>query len=135
MMSPGNGPARQPLKTLMEKHMKKTKWIALALVGGLALGASAMGCHHRHPGGKMAYYGDKIVKKMSKKLDLDEAQKAKLDAMKETMLQARKDFKEERGNQMEDFVAMLRSEDFNEKKANDWLDKKQAKMEETRRTG
>lgn len=87
------------------KCCSKSKAVkVLTLVGLVVAGVALGGClKHRDPAAR----AEKIVKRISKELDLSDAQKTKLVAVKDEFLSARKEFQKERTEMFDSLVAQL----------------------------
>jgi periplasmic protein CpxP/Spy len=88
-----------------------------ALIGFLSWG---VGYAQRSPERRMAW--------VAKRLNLDEQQTAKLQAVHEAMLQAREQFHKERAELFEEIAAQIKSERLDEAKVLQLLEQRQALM-------
>lgn len=84
--------------------MKTRSKIAIVAASIVAFAGSvfAFSGHHDHE-----YYGDKIVKKMTRKLDLTDEQVSKLNVAKDTVLEAKKLMRENKPQIQSDILTML----------------------------
>ena len=94
----------------------------LALIMGAAVLAAGCGrCH----GDWAEKYAGKLVKKLGSKLDLDGAQKAKLEAVKTTLLAKHAEMKGKRAGHLNDVLGLIRAEKLDKAKVNALIDEAQ----------
>ena len=98
----------------------------LSIVGGLAV----HGCRpHRHCG-TPEKNAERIVKKISSELDLDDQQKQKLDKIKDEMLAKRNEFKETRETVFNQILVQVESNKVDQEALKDMLESNEAKMKD-----
>ena len=104
------------------------KWI----LGGIAaLGLAAVGCGRCH-GDKLEYYSGKIVKRLASKLDLDEAQKGKLEAVRATILAKHSEMKGKGADDLAGVLTLIRAEKLDKAKVNQMIDEHQKTRQEVK---
>ena len=99
---------------------RKIFLIGTAVVAIVGLLSWRIGYAHRSPERRMAW--------IAKRLNLDEQQTAKLQAVHEAMLQAREQFHKERAVLFDEIVAQIQSERLDEAKVLQLLEQRQALM-------
>lgn len=92
--------------------MKLPTLIGTVMIGGLLLGLVALPACHRHR--TPAERADWMAGKIAKELDLNQEQKAKLDALKLEVLSARKQMMSERDAVADELLAQVRSDRLDE---------------------
>jgi periplasmic protein CpxP/Spy len=103
------------------KNPTLIRTLALAMLGVATLSISA--CHRYRTPEERA---DKMVSKVSKELDLNEQQKAKLVAVKDAFLVARAQGRTEHDAMFDEALAMIGRERFDQAKALQLLERHQA---------
>ena len=95
---------------MTNKTTKKVLWIAVPLVVVLGAGAAAAGFkqHYGHPGAQ------RMVQRISDRLDLTPEQQTKLDAVKDAMVEGRRAFREERAKTFDKIIAEVRKSEMDE---------------------
>jgi protein CpxP len=99
---------------------RKVFYIGAAVAAVVGLLSWGIGYAHRSPEHRMAW--------IAKRLNLDEQQKLKLEAVHETMRQAREQFQQERVELFEEIAAQIQSERLDEAKLLRLLEQRQAVM-------
>lgn len=104
-------------------------FLKIGLMGlGAALLLSACGrCgHHSDRFEKMS---GKVAKKVASKLKLDEGQKAKLEAVRATLLEKHAEMKSKRADHLSEVLGLIRSESFDKSKASALADEHHKSMQ------
>lgn len=99
---------------------RKVFYIGAAVVAIIGFLSWGIGYAHRSPERRMAW--------IAKRLDLNEQQTAKLQAVHEVMHQAREQFHQERAQLFDEIVAQIQSERLDEAKVLQLLQQRQALM-------
>ena len=100
--------------------MRKVFYIGAAVAALIGLLSWGVGYAYRSPERRMAW--------VVKRLNLDEQQTAKLQAVHEAMLQAREQFHKERAELFEEIATQIKSERLDEAKVLQLLEQRQALM-------
>ena len=104
---------------------------------GAGLIAMSLGACRRHCGHGFGQMKEKhltyISKKLASKLDLDDAQKVKLEAIKNELVAKMGSFKSMRKDVQLELVSQLNADKFDEQKANKLLESKEKEWAETRK--
>jgi periplasmic protein CpxP/Spy len=99
---------------------RKVFYIGAAVAVVVGLLSWGIGYAYRSPERRMAW--------VAKRLNLDEQQTAKLQAVHEAVLQAREQFHKERAELFEELAAQIKSEHLDEAKVLQFLEQRQALM-------
>ena len=99
---------------------RKVFYIGAAVAALIGLLSWGVGYAYRSPERRMAW--------IAKRLDLNEQQTAKLQAVHEAMLQAREQFHKERAELFEEIATQIKSERLDEAKVLQLLEQRQALM-------
>lgn len=92
------------------KTKKRVLWIAVPLVVVLGAGAAAAGFKHQY-----GHHGpERMVQRISEKLDLTQEQQAKLAAVKDAVVEGRRAFREERAKTFDKVIAEVRKSEMDE---------------------
>lgn len=100
----------------------------LAAVAGL-IGLAGCGHRYRHKH-DAAERAEWMTKKIASKLDLNDAQKAKLEAVKQEILAQREKVKQERDEEFRTVLAQIRSERLDTEKLKALIERHHKRMEE-----
>ena len=97
------------------------------VVGTLVLAGALVGagCHRHHTPAERA---DWMTSKIAKHLDLDDQQKAKLMAVRDEMVAARAESKQEHNAIMEEVIAQVQSNRLDQAKLSQLMDRHQAEQ-------
>ncbi|MBL4889037.1 MAG: Spy/CpxP family protein refolding chaperone [Candidatus Lindowbacteria bacterium] len=109
---------------------KKKNWI-IGLAIGLGLTLMASGAFAAKGGGDFQKHSDKIIKKITKRLDLNESQQEKLKALSTKLVEARKSAKEDKSSKKEQIKNIILADRLDEGAIRDLLNQRQKKQEET----
>jgi uncharacterized membrane protein len=105
-----------------------TLGLVAAAIGALGVaGCGRYGCRHGHDPAQRA---DWIAKKIASELDLNDAQKAKLDLIKQEFLAQREKGKQEREEAFQTLLAQIRSKQLDTEKLQALIDRRHKHMEE-----
>lgn len=115
---------------IMRRLFRFTPAVLAVAAGALLLGA----CDHRHCGWRASpeEKADKVAGRIARALDLDDAQKAKLDAIKADILARKADFHALRDGFHEDLLAQIRAGSVDTAALNAGLAGREAKAREIR---
>lgn len=109
----------------------------IMFIAGAGLIAMSLGACRRHCGYGHGQLKEKhltyITKKLASKLDLDDAQKAKLETIKTELAAKLGSFKGVRKDVQLELVAQLKAEKFDDQKVNKLLENKEKEWVETRK--
>ena len=110
----------------MNKTMKtRVLWIALPLVVVLGVGAAAAGYkHHR------GYHDpERMVQRISEKLELTDEQRQKLNAVKETLVSSRQQMRQERAETINRLIDEVKKPALDEAIIMELIDERKARFE------
>jgi len=95
---------------MTSKTRKRILWIALPLVVVMGAGAAVAG--FKQHGGH--HDPERMVQRISENLDLTDAQKMKLDAVKDALIEGRKAFREERTDTIDKVITEVSKQEMDE---------------------
>jgi periplasmic protein CpxP/Spy len=109
----------------------------IMFIAGAGLIAMSLGACRRHCGHGFGQLKEKhlnyISKKLASKLDLDDAQKAKLETIKGELVAKLGSFKSMRKDVQQEFVNQLNADKFDDQKVNKLFETKEKEWAETRK--
>jgi protein CpxP len=109
----------------------------ILFIAGAGLIAMSLGACRRHCGHGYGQLKEKhltyISKKLASKLDLDDTQKAKLEAIKNELVAKMGSFKSMRKDVQLELVSQLKADKFDDQKVNKLLENKEKEWTETRK--
>ena len=89
----------------------------LLVVSGLALIGTLAACNQRDHRPDPEMISQRIIERVTEKLDLNEEQVAKLNDVKETLMTARKEMREQRADKQSELMALLEQPTLDQQKA------------------
>lgn len=89
----------------------------LLAIGGLALIGSLAACNQRDHRPDPEAFAERIMDRVSEKLNLNQEQVAKLDGVKEALLNARKEMREQRSDKQAELMSLLDQPTLDQQKA------------------
>ena len=98
--------------------MKLTKRSLIYITGGALLTAGVVACNHGMHFGTPEERGEWVVEKVTRELELDTAQQARLETVKDEFLDMRRDMRSDREQTRADVLAMLQQPTLDRDKAN-----------------
>jgi len=98
--------------------MKLTRRTLIYMTGGVLLTAGVVACNHGMHFGSAEERGEWMVQKVSKELELNETQQARLVEVKDEFLEARRTMRSDREQTRADVLAMLQQPTLDRDKAN-----------------
>jgi len=98
--------------------MKLTRRTIIYMTGGVLLTVGVVACNHGMHYGSAEERGEWMVQKVSKELELNEVQLARLAEVKDEFLEARKTMRSDREQTRADVLAMLQQPTLDRDKAN-----------------
>ncbi len=104
---------------------KRTLWIALPLVAVLGIGVAAAGFKqyggHHNP--------ERMVQRISDRLDLTPEQKDKLEVVKEALVESRDSLRQERADTIEQIIAEVEKPEMNEDRIMAMIEERKSKID------
>jgi Spy/CpxP family protein refolding chaperone len=108
--------------------MKFNKRTLMFITGGALLTAGVVACHHGMHYGSAEERGEWMVHKVSKELELNETQLARLAEVKDKLLELRMKLRSDRAQIRTDVLAMLQQPTLDRNKANAIVDQQITKI-------
>ena len=104
---------------------KKVLWIAIPLVAVLGIGAAGAG--YKHYGGH--HDPERMVERVSEKLDLNAEQRQKLELVKDALIQTKGEMHKERADVMGQLIEEVRKQEMDQARILDLVEQRKAKFD------
>ena len=104
---------------------KKLLWIGVPILVVVGIGAAGAGYKHFHG----HHNPDRIVERISDRLDLTTDQQQKLDAVKNAFLQSRKDMRQEREDVINQVIEEIRKPEIDQARVMELIEKRKSRVD------
>jgi protein CpxP len=105
---------------------KKILWIAVPLV--VVLGIGAAGAGYKHYGG--FHNPERMVERISDRLDLSAVQRQKLEVIKDTLVGSRQELHQEREKAMNQLITEVKKPEMDASQIMDLIDERKARIDD-----
>lgn len=110
---------------MTSKTKKRVLWIALPLVVVMGTGAAVAG--YKQYGGH--HNPERMVQRISEKLDLNDDQKSKLGAVKDALIEGKKAFRQERTEAIDEVIAEVKKSEMDESRIMELIEERTSKID------
>ena len=104
---------------------KKLLWISVPVLAVVGIGAAGAGYKHFHG----HHNPDRVVERISDRLDLNSDQQQKLDAVKDAFLQSRRDMRQEREDVINQVIEEIRKPEIDQTRVLELVEKRKSRVD------
>ena len=104
---------------------KKLLWIAVPVIAVVGIGVAGAGYKHYHGN----HSPDRIVERISDRLDLTDDQRQKLETVKDAFLQSRQDMRQEREDVINQVIEEIRKPEIDQARVMELIEKRKSRVD------